>query len=634
MPLVDLKTDLTSLKFGKDRPGGGSSREPFVKGKSLDKRIAEDGIETLASTGGTDMFIRGGGKVASSTAKDLERLGKYFTTTEGGLFIAQQNLLSLTGVRIYGGYPKQVRFVNTFKNNDGVYTPLSTLAAATGVSIGGHPNKQGTDFTGTDDLLSRPQYLNLIKGGLANTGISDSGITDKKNNRLVSLFSKRIAGLPLTAIDTDPPIGGALGDFLFNNPLVRGIRDFASQLSNRENDENLYSYLGGPQSGRDGVGKTFIKVGGDSPTRQYGGGVLTGNNVEAKAFQLNFSPLKFSTLSQDQISSYPAIKDLSTSVVEDFRKNLKVKPKSFISNSPSYLTKNIEQRVNLGNPGARGQDRSDYTKGNPENDRGLDQINSLYLYKSENVTTDKRKNDLVKFRIAVIDNDNPSLKTFIHFRAFINTFSDTMGASWNSFKYTGRGEDFYTYQGFNNSISIGFTVAVQSIQELSVVYQKLNYLKSSLAPDYSDEGYMRGNIHQLTFGGYFYEVPGIIESLSYTVPNETPYEIGIPSNDTELQLDEGGITFRNPEVAELPLVINVEMSFKPIYNFLPETVKDIDGVTNNRFISLARSSKKDSLYDKFSLPNNPERYKFLPNNSNFTNEELDNLFEITRTLNI
>jgi hypothetical protein len=633
MPLVDLKTDLTSLKFGKDRPGGGSSREPFVKGKSLDKRIAEDGIETLASTGGTDMFIRGGGKVASSTAKDLERLGKYFTTTKGGLFIAQQNLLSLTGVRIYGGYPDQVRFVNTAKLNDGVYTPLSTLAAATGVSVGGHPNKQGTDFRGTNDLLSRPQYLNLIKGGTANTGFTD-GITEIKNNRLTSLYANKIAGLDISEINTDPPIGGAIGEFLFNSPLVRSVRKFVNRFTDRGNPENLYAYLGGPQSGRDGLGKTYIKVGTDSPTRQYGGAILKGNNVEDNTNVFKNSTLKFSTFSQDQIATKTPIKDQISTLVEDFRKDLKTKPNSFISNSPSYLTKNIEQRVNLGNPGARGQDRSDYTKGNPENDRGLDQINSLYLYRSENVTTDKRKNDLVKFRIAVIDNDNPSLKTFIHFRAFINNFNDSMNASWNNFKYTGRGEDFYTYQGFNNSISMGFTVAVQSIQELSVVYQKLNYLKSSLAPDYSDEGYMRGNIHQLTFGGYFYEVPGIIESLTYNVPDGTPYEIGIPSNDTELQLDEGGITFRNPEVAELPLVINVDMSFKPIYNFLPETVKDIDGVTNNRFISLARSSKKDSLYDKFSLPNNPERYKFLPNNSNFTNKELDNLFEITRTLNI
>ena len=184
-----------------------------------------------------------------------------------------------------------------------------------------------------------------------------------------------------------------------------------------------------------------------------------------------------------------------------------------------------------------------------------------------------------------------------------------MNATWNNFKYTGRGEDFYTYQGFNNSINMGFTVAVQSIQELSVVYQKLNYLKSSLAPNYSDEGYMRGNIHQLTFGGYFYEVPGIIESLTYTIPDGTPYEIGIPSNfeNAETAPDGSGIK-TNPPVKELPLVINVEMGFKPIYNFLPETVKNIEaGVTLDengnevsnipqRFISLANQSGR-SLYD-------------------------------------
>ena len=380
MPLVDLKTDLTSLRFGRDRPGGGSSGEPFVQDKSLKRRIAEDGIETLGNTGGSDLFIRGGGKVGPSTEKDLERLGKYFKTTEGRSFVAQQNLLSLTGVRIYGGYPTQVKFVNTFKFNDGVYLPLglSTIAAAAGVAFGGHPNKQGIDFSGNEDSFSRPQYLNLVKGGLANTGFQ-GGIAEKKNNRLVNLFAKRIAGLPLVSVDTDPPIGGILGDFLFNNSLVRGIRDFTSQLSSRENNENLYSYLGGPQSGRDGLGKTFIKVGGDSPSRQNGGAILVGNNIEDKAFSLNSSPLKFSTFSQEQISSFTPIKDSFTTLVEDFRNSLKEKPTSFISKSPSYSKKNIENRVNLGNPGTRGQDRSDYAKGNPANDRGLDKINSIYI---------------------------------------------------------------------------------------------------------------------------------------------------------------------------------------------------------------------------------------------------------------
>jgi len=649
MPLVDLKTDLTSLKFGKgrtgDRPGGGFSKEPFIKdgygagafskSEPLDKIIAERSIEDLSSTG-NDMFIRGGAKVIPSTARDLERLGKYFTTTEGGLFAVQQNLLSSTGVRIYGGYPISVTTPNKLRLNDGTYLPLglSTLAAAAGVAFGGHPNKQGIDFTGNSTTLSRPQYINLVKGNFEGIEIKASSIKQTYNNRLVSLYRKKIINK-----------GGST-------------------------DTELYSYLGGPQAGKNGNSKTTIKTASDRTFSQhenfYIGDFRTnkylsvddltfnipgGIDVPTKLFEQqknsniislydnklgtnyvqrlksvnpiisingNANGISYSTYSQKQIADKNAIQN-GTIKVTDFRNDLENKPKSFIpkTDSIAYENKNIEQRVNLGNPGARSQDRSDFTRGNPNNDGGLDKINSLYLYKSETVTSNDRKNDLVKFRIAVIDNDNPSEKTFIHFRAFINSFSDSMNASWNSFKYTGRGEDFYTYQGFNNSISMGFTVAVQSIQELSIVYQKLNYLKSSLAPNYSDEGYMRGNIHQLTFGGYFYEVPGIIESLTYTIPDGTPYEIGIPSNFENADTAPDGSSVKtNPSVKELPLVINVEMSFKPIYNFLPKTVENIDGVIESRFISLANTSKR-SLYDNkigpefkvkgtFSSPPTPE----------------------------
>ena len=146
---------------------------------------------------------------------------------------------------------------------------------------------------------------------------------------------------------------------------------------------------------------------------------------------------------------------------------------------------------------------------------------------------------------------------------------------------------------------MGFTVAAQSIQELSIMYQKLNYLKSTLAPDYSSEGYMRGNIHQMTVGGYLYEVPGIIENVSYTIPNDTPWEIAIPSNDSEIQA-EGGITYRNPEVKELPHRIEVSLTFRPIYRFLPETVKNINGGGNitQRFISLEDNLGGNNLYQK------------------------------------
>ena len=628
MPLVDLKTDLTSLKFGKDRPGGGSSREPFVKGKSLDKRIAEDGIETLASTGGTDMFIRGEGKVLPSIEKDLERLGKYFSTVEGGLFTAQQNLLSATGVRIYGGYPFSITSTNSFRLNDGIYTPASTLAAASGISIGGHPNKQGVDPTGLS-IYGRPEYLKLLKGNDDNFITLDDSIRGTSKNRLISLYRKKIKNK-----------GGST-------------------------DTELYSYLGGPQAAKGGNLKTIIKTSSDRTFGQYedfgfGGLLRTNQYLTVEGFEilpqnlfdefkgnirllyknklgtpkgqtlyqynggigvgkvnvlvdyqtqtlgrqngfLNNGALTYSTFNQDQIKSSTPKGNGSVGRVKDFRKDLLYKPTSIISDSPDYNSnKRIEERVNLGDAGARGVDKSNYTTGRSDLPQGLDKINSLYLYRSENVTTDSRKNDLVKFRIATIDNDNPKIKTFTHFRAFLTSINDNMSATWNNFKYTGRGENFYTYQGFSNSYNLGFTVVAQSKPELSIMYQKLNYLKSTLAPDYSADGYMRGNIHQLTIGGYLYEMPGIIESFNIAIPEDTTWEIGI--NTT------GG---SDSTVKEMPHRVNVSMDFKPIYKFLPQTIgsglssienpNGIFGAENitQRFISLEDADGKsvNNLYN-------------------------------------
>lgn len=546
-------TDLTKLKFGDprfgDRPGGGWSNQPFISTSGLD--VSRIPTEDLGRTGGPDMFLRGGYLVPGRIKEDEQRLLKLFTKTNRGvLFSAQQNLLSTIGVRIYGGYPTKVGAVNSFRLNDGTYNPLwlSTLLGAAGNAFGAHPNKQGTDPTGQNNTLSRPQYLNLVKGGIFNTGGLE-GIAGVNNNRLVNLWGTKISG-----------IGGALS---FTN-------------KNLNNPENLYSYAGGPQAGKDGLGRTYIKVGGDSPSRQNGGQILKGYGGEGA--------IVYATFSQNMLATKQPIANKSFSTVTDFRKDI-IKSKDIpntvkrnlirngsLTAAPNYTTKNIEQRVHLGDPGKRGANRSNYTEGRPDNKKGLDQINALYLYKRGGVTGDDRKNDLVKFRIAVIDNDNPNQKTFAHFRAFVKNFTDNVNASWNDFNYLGRGEKFFNYSGYTRSISMGFTVVAQSIQELAIMYQKLNYLISHMSPDYSKNGYMRGNMVQLTLGGYLYETPGIITSLTYTIPDDTTWEIGIPATKKQQTNPTNGPAFSDTAVKELPHRIEVSLTFRPIEKFLPQMV--------------------------------------------------------------
>ena len=557
MPLVNLKTNLKSLRFGKDRPGGGSSKQPFIQLPYFPYNTTVNGgdaltpirTEDLGRTGGPDFILRGGLLVPTRSVQDASRLFQLFTQTPAGLqFTAKQNILSRIGTDMDAGYPSIIKLLGG-PLNQGIYTPLSTLGQAAVNALGIHLFKQGLN-----PLTGGPKYMTLV----APLGNSEAGIgfvsSNISNNRLYNLYRDSIAT---------------------EKPNLLGVGGTGPNAT-------LFTYGGGPGSIL-GIGRTAIKT---ADVRTPFSGIGQKGAID------------WATFSQQQLISAPRIGDGGSTLVEDFRKQLISKDTtSFISTSPSYTKRNIETRLNQGDPGARTADRSDYSKGRWDNERGMDQINSLYLYRSKAVTTDKRKNDIVKFRIATIDNDDPQYKTFTHFRAFINNFSDDMAANWNSFKYIGRGEEFYTYQGFSNRMSLGFTVVAQSIQELSIMYQKLNYLKSTLAPDYSDSGYMRGNIHQLTMGGYLYEVPGIIESLTYTIPTDTTWEIGIPSNDQEIEA-EGGITFRNPEVKELPHRIEASLTFRPIYRFLPRTVTNINGGGNikERFISLEDNLGNNNLY--------------------------------------
>jgi len=277
----------------------------------------------------------------------------------------------------------------------------------------------------------------------------------------------------------------------------------------------------------------------------------------------------------------------------DFRKKLRAEGFKGITAAPNYTTKNIEQRVNLGDPGSfvgknidsyvNGAEPPDPTKGKSGGNASLtsyDKINVLPIYKSDGPSQAKINgnaitNDLVKFRIGVIDNNQPSLKTYIHFRAFLNQISDGYTANWADTQYIGRGEKFYNYTGFDRKVSLSWTVAAQSKAELIPMYKKLNYLASVCAPDYSKFGYMRGNIVTLTIGGYFYEQPGIITGFNYEMnDNDATWEIGINDGDGE--------TFGNDSsVKELPHLIKVSgFNFIPIHNFVPRLQQNNFGTLN------------------------------------------------------
>ena len=368
--------------------------------------------------------------------------------------------------------------------------------------------------------------------------------------------------------------GGVIGAHLYKqglNPLTGPTKylDITENKKSRvvnlsqgvltQDGPNLFEYIGGPGS-INGVGKTQV--------RRY-----ENTNIKEKGF------LSYETLKNvgDRLESNP-------NAIIDFRQEpngilVKDKVKTLNYNRPENR---FEQRVRLGNPGERGKKRTDYQIGLGT---ALDKLNAMPLYKGEN--QNGLGNDFVKFRIGVIDNKTPNEKTFIHFRAILDDLSDQYTAEWNSEKLMGRGEQFYRYNGFTRTVNLAWTVAAQSKQELIPMYQKLNYLASSLTPYYSDTGYMGGNLISLTLGGWFYEQPGILTGMTLSVPQESPWEIAIPSQKNTFGANQES---SDKDVKELPHIIKVTgVQFIPIHKFVPKLQKnDYDGANagnNSRYIS-------------------------------------------------
>jgi hypothetical protein len=458
-------------------------------------------------------------------------------------------------------------------------SPLNTLAQAGVLSLGTHLNKQGLNpFAETGAYANGNERLY----GVVVTNKQEPG-----NNRLVQLSNGRL------------------------------IRNNAQG----PDDAFIMRYNGGPGSFK-GVGRTIIRFGKDSKTflslqrtndipSAYGQNTWVYNSYLLR----NTDAISTPTGTEDDQAPINNKVEVASPTIQDFRKVLRAnlfgtslrtaENSGATPDAPNYQTKNYEQNFNFNDPGQRAGksyvsyvNGVEYTDGSgvPTTEVGaVDKINALPIYKSEFMDDSPVTNDFVKFVIAAIDNNNPKFSTFIHFRALLDSFSDSYSAQWNNVKYLGRGENFYSYDGFTRTISLSFTTAAQSKPELIPMYKKLNYLASQLTPDYSPSGYMRGPLVKLTVGGYLYEQPGFIQDLSYDLITDAPWEIAIN--------ESGGDDLTVKQLSQMVKVTG--FTFIPIHTFVPSkqglegilrdvgteaSLRDTNTYGDQRYIALSNGS--------------------------------------------
>ena len=551
MPLINFKTNFTNLRFGMDQPGGGDSGQPFIQNPienantpAETKRFYELNRTSLdfPIRGGALSSLDNGTYTTQAAVIDTERIKKFFKSAPlGDAFINKQKGLQLTNPLTQ--VPNSLQFIGVGIGNavipvTQVYNPANTLAQVAVQGNGTHFNRQGVSPNIYESVRQTYQYI-----------VGNPDNNTELTNRLTILKALKLnLNSNLNFTTNSNPVNGISLDPALVDRL--GISTIQSQL---------FNYPGGPGSDY-GIGFTRIFRATDSQgvamSTQPTANLVTG--VAYSSIGMTYAQLA----TQDTVNA--ALPTVAR--IQDFRSQL-----SGDQVKSDYSVYNIANPNNgvgglgIGNPGGF-LFSTDYTDSKPN---GIDLLNQKNLFyfnastntpwnASPNATDNHNTKDIIKFAFECMSNDNPGDAVALIFRAFLDgQVSDTNQAEFSSFKYLGRGETFRTYQGYDRTISFSFKIFPQSRVELLPLYRKLNNLVSQVYPDYSPtSNLMRGSVVKLTIGDYIYRMPGFLEHVNITIDNtNTSWEIMLNPNETN--------------VAQLPHVVTVTTSFKPIMDILP-----------------------------------------------------------------
>lgn len=238
MPLIDLKTDLKSLKYGKDRPGGGDSGQPF---QQVDINKVDSGFNRFRMTKFDDGLVRGGVVGATNASLvDAFRIGKFLKDLpKGPLFVAKQVGLQLSSPKIEtskSGRGNIGRLGPTRFYNSGI----NTLAQIPVNAFGGHFVRHGLSPVQDDQT----KYLAVAQEN--NT---------EKDNRLIKLKTRLSLGIADSSTPKDQVF---LRKQELKSITAAGSTSAMLLKANQIQAGKIDDYVGGPGSVY-GIGRTLIK---------------------------------------------------------------------------------------------------------------------------------------------------------------------------------------------------------------------------------------------------------------------------------------------------------------------------------------------------------------------------------------
>jgi len=470
----------------------------------------------------TDNFVRGGAiALGKSAIDDVVRLGKVLISPNGLAWSAAQIALAKTN--------PLGPILPSSESTD----PDAGFLQKTIAKLKEGPRNRQSNFLGAMTLLTAgtgAAGIRFRKDGLVDTK-TESGF-NYDSSRGGPKYESSILELAKNGIDdtSDFTLYGKY--FNINNGGFEGREDL------------ILSYPGGPHS-TFGIGNTEIKRYQADPYRGY-----------LPLFNTNLFELK-------DTSGAPHYTDYKTKL-----------------NKPNQVKRTRIDLYKMGDPGIKRNDGEGY---GAYNSRTVDRISAANIFKRQDLSTFEGEfKDYIKFRIAVVDTEDPRKDNIILFRALLDNVADSFSGEWNSYKYNGRAEKFYTYGGFDRSISFGFKIHTQTRHEQKPLWRKLNYLVAQTAPEYKNRR-MRGVFSRLTIGDWMDEIPGFFTSVNLGWNTAYPWEI---------RADDLG---EDKDLNEYPHILDVSCEFQPIHNFAPSNSPTTPFILPDISVTGDRKYAKQSL---------------------------------------
>jgi len=145
-----------------------------------------------------------------------------------------------------------------------------------------------------------------------------------------------------------------------------------------------------------------------------------------------------------------------------------------------------------------------------------DSVNKIF--KAGPLTEDR---DLIPIQIKGIGDKNE----WVAFRALMTGFSETVSPQWETAKFVGNPYSYHTYNGVERSASFSLKMYCMNQQELSVMWQKIEFLTKKAYPTINKQRLVNAPFIKLTLGSIYAEREGYINSLSYTIADDITWEI-------------------------------------------------------------------------------------------------------------